>query len=353
MPKKSVPWYKTKCGIAFITVALLSLLLGVINIIIGPIALDEARKNDGGSSFTLISDYELTFSVEPTSNPSYTSCGNFTITQTGTQFSNEALSIYRCPEPLDVCNENLCFDTDGACHEELRDTSTCSASFPCPLGQTCVDCACVSSSSQQCVTAAECVQFLNNPTCQAVSCILGQCIVDTAFGQMCSTNQECPTNQFCNSACICASPTALPIAVTYTPAIVGVPPSDTFDFGITSDIVFVYVEGDNFVDLSFQFRSFGNFSSTTFDVIFDFDLPPGLTANTVGFNTGSALQIPDEAFTGIGPEFNIITSTGRVDINTISTARATFLNQNPVYIGPNLPIFSFFRGNLRYQKLIV
>lgn len=355
-----IVWYRTWSG--FFLILWLALLTGLAAVGFGA-GVDWLVEKDGigGGGATIFSNFVAMFPMAliPTSdNFAYATCGNFTVTEQETEFNGDTLIGYLCGEPLDTCNINVCSDVDGACHEQLGENSTCSSSFPCPAGQTCniETCMCESDTTNQCTVDDDCLRLMDNSVCQEVTCVGGQCVRDTAFGQQCSTNAECPSTTYCNSLCACVNP--LPVGVVYIPATgPAFANSDAFDFSNpigTSD--FVYTQFQNYVEINFRISFTAN--DTALNEIqssWFFTSPLGLPPNPAGFCTGFSSFFPSVALPQ-GLETTVTYGNQGFGCNYGGTNDRFVLgaiNLNGFFVGP-LTVFTYeFWGTIRYEPLIV
>lgn len=359
-PRTNTPWNKTTWGkllIATFIIALICLFGFIISFSIAVAGLDKANNiNVNPGVFTI----ESNFTTSSTSL-AYATCTNFTIMDDPTSFTSSAEIGYMCPVLQDACNANTCYETDGKCHEVLSTNSTCSSTFPCPEGSTCdlETCSCVSNTMRQCVVDDDCMRILDNPTCQEVTCVSGQCVRDTAFGFACSTNADCAANQFCNGLCICVTPGGSGAeAITYTPTVATTLSYDAVDwdnfFLSTSLTEFIYIQHSNFVRINFRISANENVTaSDPYRSAFTFSLPPGFPANVLGFRSGTAVLSPNQAMPLFFAEEVVIESTTTISTYDSGDVVVAFLNGNPAFTGSLLGSVVTVSGFFEYEYLIV
>lgn len=345
------PLYNTNFGRFLICWLSFATILGIIGLILGSIAIDQ-----GG--LKIISNYvaDFTMALTPkTSNFAYAQCGNFSVTEDEREFTDDTLIGYKCPQPLDTCNEMICWADDGACHEQLKSNSTCSASFPCDAGETCnpSTCSCESDSTNQCVVDDDCMRIEDNDLCQAVTCVSGQCQRDTAFGMQCSTNGECAPSQYCNSLCQCTS--AAPSLIPYTPTITTSNSGDAIDWENAGALRFRYTQFSNFVRVIFLISAPVNETANQPTIAaFTATLPPGLPGIPGQNVIGSAVFEPTVAIPGFGLEDIVIFGTASINnLDSSTELMISFNNQNPAFVAPLAGFNTLGTGWFEYEVLIV
>ena len=324
---------------------------------------DYIDQKDNFSEVTLMSEFETEFppmalSVPTSQNTVYVTCGNFSVAPGSTEITGDAFFAYLCPELADTCMVNDCAMADGKCVPNLAPNSTCSTTVPCPDGQSCDlnTCGCVSDTTNQCTVDDDCLRNIDNPVCQTIACVGGQCLRNTTIGMQCSTNAEClGANEFCNNACTCVS--SLGSAVVYTPVTgPAFPTSDAFDFNPFGDFTFLYTQLSNLVTVKFRVSFLSNDTAVNdIQSSFFFTSPPGLPPNPAGPCTGQFTFFPSVALPQ-GLETTVIFGTIPFGCNYGGTNdRFVFAanNLNPAYVGP-LTVFSYsFSGEVSYEPLIV